>query len=64
MTLEASEKTVAINGNGVVYSATTTNGNNFGFSNLPYREPIDLQFKDVTYTINMGWTKGKFRFRF
>lgn len=29
------------------------------FSNLPSREPIDLQFKDVVYTVNMGFRKGK-----
>lgn len=29
------------------------------FSNLPSREPIDLQFKDVVYTVNMGFRKGR-----
>lgn len=29
------------------------------FSNLPSREPIDLQFKDVVYTVNLGFRKGK-----
>lgn len=29
------------------------------FSNLPSREPIDLQFKDIVYTVNMGFRKGK-----
>lgn len=28
------------------------------FSNLPSREPIDLQFKDVAYSVNMGFRKG------
>lgn len=31
----------------------------YAFSNLPYREPIDLQFKDITYTVKMGWNHGK-----
>lgn len=31
----------------------------FTFPNLPYREPIDLQFKDITYTVKMGWNHGK-----
>lgn len=35
------------------------NNDNFGFSNLPYSEPIDLQFKDITYTANLGFNKGK-----
>lgn len=39
------------NGNG--------NGNGVGFTNLPYREPIDIQFKDITYTVDMGFNKGK-----
>lgn len=34
------------------------------FSNLPSREPIDLQFKDVAYTVNMGFRKGKKFFAF
>ncbi len=28
------------------------------FSNLPSRDPIDLQFKDVGYTVNLGFRKG------
>lgn len=40
------------------------NHDNCGVSNLPYREPIDLQFKDVTYTVNLGFNKGKNLFIF
>ncbi|GAB0089083.1 ATP-binding cassette sub-family G member 4 [Sergentomyia squamirostris] len=29
------------------------------FSNLPSREPVDIQFKDVTYSVNVGFRKGK-----
>lgn len=25
-------------------------------------DPVDLQFKDVTYTVNLGFTKGKYFF--
>lgn len=28
------------------------------FSNLPSRDPIDLQFRDVAYTVNLGLRKG------
>lgn len=28
------------------------------FFNLPSRVPIDLQFKDVAYTVNLGFRKG------
>lgn len=35
------------------------NGNGVGFTNLPYREPIDIQFKDISYTVNLGFNKGK-----
>ena len=28
------------------------------FQNLPAREPVDIQFKDVTYTVNVGFRKG------
>lgn len=29
------------------------------FQNLPSREPIDIQFKDVSYYVNQGWKKGE-----
>lgn len=28
------------------------------FSNLPAREPVDIQFKDVSYTVNVGFRQG------
>lgn len=65
MTVEGAEKQLVTNGNGVYSLQAANNGfqttveNNFGFSNLPYREPIDLQVKDITCTVNMGWNKGK-----
>lgn len=42
--------------NGFVTNIDVTD--KIGFSNLPYREPLDLQFKDITYTVKMGWNKG------
>lgn len=52
----------AANGNGTLrengYVTNIDNADRFGFTNLPYREPIDLQFKDITYTVKMGWNKG------
>lgn len=32
---------------------------NCAFQNLSYREPIDLQFRDITYTANLGFRKGE-----
>ncbi|XP_055683554.1 ATP-binding cassette sub-family G member 4 [Lutzomyia longipalpis] len=29
------------------------------FSNLPQREPVDIQFKDITYTVSVGFRKEK-----
>jgi hypothetical protein len=29
------------------------------FQNLPAREPVDIQFKDVTYTVSVGFRKGE-----
>lgn len=29
------------------------------FSNLPAREPVDIQFKDVSYTVNVGFRQGR-----
>lgn len=28
------------------------------FQNLPAREPVDIQFKDVSYCVSMGFRKG------
>lgn len=51
------------NGNGAHrengYVTNIDNADRFAFTNLPYRESIDLQFKDITYTVKMGWNKGK-----
>lgn len=27
-------------------------------------DPVDLQFKDITYMVNLGFTKGKYTFSF
>lgn len=35
------------------------NNDNITFQNLSYRDPIDLQFKDITYTVNLGFRKGE-----
>lgn len=32
------------------------------FTSLPSREPLDIQFKDVSYTVNLGYFKGEFFF--
>ncbi|XP_055710760.1 ATP-binding cassette sub-family G member 4 [Phlebotomus papatasi] len=29
------------------------------FSNLPVRDPVDIQFKDITYCVNVGFRQGK-----
>lgn len=40
------------------------NNGNVGITLEPC-DPIDLQFKDVTYTVSLGFTKGKYiRFLF
>lgn len=47
------------NGNGY-----TNNTVNLAISNglcMNNRDPVDLQFKDVTYTVNLGFSKGKRR---
>lgn len=28
------------------------------FSNLPVRDPVDIQFKDITYCVNVGFRQG------
>lgn len=55
--------------NGASQAATLPNGGGGGgaengfhyphISSLPPREPIDIQFKDVTYTVNLGYLKGE-----
>lgn len=32
---------------------------NGGFSNLPAREPIDMEFKNLSLTVQLGFRKGK-----
>lgn len=60
--------TTTMNGNGTHrengYVTNVDSVNRFGFTKLPYREPIDLQFKDVTYTVKMGWNKGNLELNF
>lgn len=34
------------------------------FSNLPAREPVDIQFKDVSYTVKVGFRQGNCHFFF
>lgn len=29
------------------------------FSNLPERTPVDIQFKDISYTVSAGFRKGE-----
>lgn len=31
---------------------------------MPNRDPIDLQFRNITYTVNLGFNKGMLRFYF
>lgn len=45
------------NGN-CVENVENGNGNGVGFTNLPFREPVDIQFKDITYTVDLGINKG------
>lgn len=55
------------NGNGNANGNGYTNNNiNFAVSNglcMNNRDPIDLQFKDITYTVNLGFNKGKTHLR-
>lgn len=31
------------------------------FNNLPPRDPVDIQFKDVSYYVKTGFRRGKFK---
>lgn len=35
--------------------------NLYGFSRLPQRVPVDLQFENVTFTAALGFRKGKIK---
>lgn len=44
------------------YNSHRSYNDKLGFSNglsMTNRDPIDLQFKDITYTVNLGFSKGK-----
>lgn len=43
-----------INGNGYEKQLAFSNG-----LNMSNRDPIDLQFNNITYTVNLGFNKGK-----
>lgn len=43
-----------INGNGYEKQLAFSNG-----LNMANRDPIDLQFNNITYTVNLGFNKGK-----
>lgn len=66
-TMQAAYSKPSANGNGSCTigsnngcrDAENGNGNGVGFTNLPYREPIDIQFKDISYTVDLGFSKGK-----
>lgn len=48
------EQQNGFNGNGYEKKLAFSNG-----LNMANRDPIDLQFKDITYTVNLGFNKGK-----
>lgn len=33
-------------------------------TNLPHRDPVDMEFKDLSLTVNLGFRKGWFSFTF
>lgn len=41
------------------FNLHTDNNDNISFQNLAKHDPIDLQFKDTTYTVDLGFRKGK-----
>lgn len=41
------------------FNLHTDNNDNIAFQNLAKHDPIDLQFKGITYTVDLGFRKGK-----
>lgn len=41
----------------IVTEKTGTNSNTT-FSRLPHKQPVDIQFNNITYTVNLGFRKG------
>lgn len=49
-----------LNGHHTNYTDNSTEFSK-GFSHMPHlpnRDPIDIQFKDITYTVKLGFNKG------
>lgn len=64
---DSTKETTLTNGNGVYHIPTSVSdgeapsgANGFHhISSLPPREPLDIQFKDVSYTVDLGYFKGE-----
>lgn len=48
------------NGNGHLPVEGDSDDEDTHFSNLPHREPVDIEFRDLSLTVNLGFRKGEF----
>lgn len=48
-----------LNGHTIYTDNSTEFSKGICMPHLPNRDPIDIQFKDVTYTVKLGFNKGK-----
>lgn len=47
-----------LNGHTIYTDNSTEFSKGFCMPHLPNRDPIDIQFKDITYTVKLGFYKG------
>lgn len=49
-----------LNGHAIYTDNSNEFSKNIRLPHLPNRDPIDIQFKDITYTVKLGFNKGMF----
>lgn len=49
-----------LNGHAIYTDNSNEFSKNIRLPHLPNRDPIDIQFKDITYTVKLGFNKGTF----
>lgn len=57
MTVNTAEQN-GLNGHTIYTDNSMEFSKGFCMPHLPNRDPIDIQFKDITYTVKLGFYKG------
>lgn len=61
ITVNTSEQPNGLNGHTIYTDNSMEFSKGICLPHLPNRDPIDIQFKDITYTVKLGFNKGRFQ---